>query len=335
MMEALGLARATIRQAMASLESEGLIRRVQGKGTFVEQDVRRKLKRGQDIFALVVPETREGFYPSLLHGFEIAASGIDYQTIVSNTDNDIERQGNIVLQLLDKEVGGVAINTSDVRPTPAFQIRQLQKQGIPVVFCHRGVDGVAAPLLAIPFEECGRLEGRALAEYGHRHVAFFTTKGSQASVISEAALREALQVGIGDCRVESVYIEDRPISLREETCWAALQELFAKPNPPTAIVATFDSLAELIYYQLQKLGLRVPQDVSLIGEGGTWREDPFSRRLTSVVIDETATGQKAVELLHEMRCGDRAIDSDEVFVMQPELYRGETLAAPTSTSRRG
>ena len=68
--ETLGVAYTTIRQAMASLENEGLIRRVQGKGTFVESDVRRKLKRGLDIFALVVLETHTGFYPSLLRGFE-------------------------------------------------------------------------------------------------------------------------------------------------------------------------------------------------------------------------------------------------------------------------
>ena len=69
----LGIARMTVCQAMASLESEGLIRPVPGKGTFVEDDAGRRLKRGLDIFALVVPETRAGFYPSLLHGFDAAA----------------------------------------------------------------------------------------------------------------------------------------------------------------------------------------------------------------------------------------------------------------------
>lgn len=333
LMETLGVARATIRQAMASLENDGLIRRVQGKGTFVEDDVRRKLKRGQDIFALVVPETREGFYPSLLHGFETAASGIDYQTIISNTDNDVERQGNVVLQLIDKEVGGVAINTSDIRPTPAFQIRQLQKHGIPVVFCHRGVEGVSAPLLEIPFREIGRLEGAALAEHGHRRVAYFTTKGSPSSELAQQGLRETLQLGGSDIPVESVYIDDRPAELRERAYWEALREMFARPEPPTAIVTSCDSLAEMIYLQLQRLGLRVPEDVSLIGEGGTWRDGSLMRRLTSVVIDEIATGRKAVELLHEMRSGERPIDDNKVFVLQPSLYRGETLAEPSRTAR--
>ena len=103
LVEALGVARMTVCRVMTSLENEGLIRRVPRKGTFVDENARRKLKRGQDIFALVVPETREGFYPSLLRGFEAAASQLHHQTIVCNTDNDVVRQGDVILQLIDKE----------------------------------------------------------------------------------------------------------------------------------------------------------------------------------------------------------------------------------------
>ena len=59
---------------------------------------------------------------------------------------------------------------------------------------------------------------------------------------------------------------------RRRRFWQQLQNVFAKPDPPTGIFASFDSLAETIYLLLPRLGLRVPEDVSLVGEGGTWRE---------------------------------------------------------------
>lgn len=333
LMRQLGVARMTISQALASLENDGLIRRVQGKGTFVEPGARSKLRRGLDIFALVVPDTRSGFYPSLLRGFDIAASDINHQTLTCNTDNNVERQANIILQLLDKEVGGVAIVPTDQPLTPAFQIRQLQKRGIPVVFCHRRVEGIAAPLLAIPFHEVGRLAGKALAEHGHRQVPFFTSQRSISTPAYQAGLEEGLRAGGSNVFSETVIVGES-VFPQEDMVFAALQRVFAKPDPPTAIFTSFDSLAEMIYLLLPRLGLRVPEDVSLIGEGGTWREGAITRRLTSVVIDEIATGQKAVSLLHEMRRGERAIDDNEEFVLQLDLYEGETLAAPTGVRGR-
>jgi GntR family transcriptional regulator, arabinose operon transcriptional repressor len=323
----LGIARTTIRQAMASLERDGLIRRVQGKGTFVEDDARRKLHHGQDIFALVVPETLGGFYPSLLHGFEAAAGDVQHQTIICNTDNDVGRQADIVLQLLDKEVGGVAIVPTSQPTTPAHQVRQLQKRGIPVVFCHRRVEGIAAPLLAIPFHEAGRIAGLALAQQGHQHVAYVSTHQSPATSASVDGLQAGLREGGVDVPAELVCTGDT-IAPKEESVLATLQALFGRAEPPTAIFASFDSLAELIYLLLPRLGLRVPDDVSLIGFGGAWREGALARRLTSVVLDEIETGRQAVALLHEIRRGDRAIDDNEEVVLQLTLSEGETLTAP-------
>lgn len=327
LVRASGLAKMTVHQAMVSLESDGLIRREQGKGSFVQDDARRKLKRGQDIFALVVPESRVGFYPSLLHGFETAASDCQHQTLICSTDNNIERQADIILQLLDKEVGGVAMVPTTVPTTPPHQVRQLQKHGVPVVFCHRRVEGISAPLLAIPFRDVARLAGKAMADRGHRHVAIIDSHRTPIFPAWEAGLLEALQADGREAVIESCSIADSNV-MHEEDVLAKLKDVFGKPNPPTAIFSPFDSLAEMIYLLLPRLGVRVSEDVSVVGFGGTWRESVLTRRLTSVVIDEIATGQKAVSLLHEMRSGDRPIDNNEEFVLPLSLYEGETLATP-------
>jgi DNA-binding LacI/PurR family transcriptional regulator len=103
-------------------------------------------------------------------------------------------------------------------------------------------------------------------------------------------------------------------------------------DPPTAIFASFDSIAEMVYLLLPRLGLQSPRDVSLMGFGGAFRDGALTRRLTSVVIDEIDTGRQAVGLLNEMRCGDRPIEDNTEIVLKLAVSPGETLAAPASVS---
>jgi len=196
------------------------------------------------------------------------------------------------------------------------------------VFCHRRVEGIAAPLLAIPFREVGRFAGKILMEHGHRRVAFFVTRPSPTVQAYEEGLQEALRTGGSDIPIQIVHVAESMTSLSEEAVWTALQQTFANPDPPTAIWTSFDSLAEVIYLLLPQLGLRVPEDVSLLGFGGAFREGALTRRLTSVVVDEIATGRQAASLLHEMRRGERAIDDNTEIVMELSLSEGETLGTP-------
>ena len=81
----------------------------------------------------------------------------------------------------------------------------------------------------------------------------------------------------------------------------ALTAMMDHPERPTAIFASFDSVAELIYLLLLRLGLRVPEDISLVGFGATVRSSAILRRITSVTVDEMRIGNRAVELLDRMR----------------------------------
>ncbi|MDB5386357.1 MAG: araR [Planctomycetaceae bacterium] len=322
------LARSTVRQAMSSLEHDGLIRRLQGKGTFVHEQARDRLGDGLAVFALVLPETQAGFYPSLQRSFDEASTAVHHQLLVCNSGNNVDRQGNIILQLMDKQVAGVALVPVTLPPTPAYQIRQLQKSGIPVVCCHRRVEGVNAPLLAIPFLEIGRFVARALVERGHQRVAFFAPHRTAASQAYESGLRAGLAEGRGQVLEDCVfYGADALVDPAEHEfeIAAALEKMLHREDRPTAIFASFDSLAELIYLLLERFGLRVPDDISIVGLGGRSRSTPMMRRMSSATVDEVQIGRQAAELLERMRRGELPIDSTETHVAAIGLSEGQTL----------
>jgi DNA-binding LacI/PurR family transcriptional regulator len=302
-----------------------LIQRIQGKGTFIHEQAPTRLNPGLDVLALVLPETEVGFYPSLQRSFDETAWRFHDQILVCQSNNDLDRQGNVILQLIDKEVAGVAIVPVSAPPTPAFQVRQLHKANIPVVFCHRRVPGVRAPLLAIPFHDVGRLAGRAIADQGHRRVAFFAGHRSEASTAYLGGFSEVFAPGKSLKDEDMVFGSGHRSWLDEKELLPTLAAMMKRRDRPTAIFATFDSSAEEIYLQLMRLGIRVPEDVSLVGVGGITRTSPTLRMLTSVTVDETQIGRQAVELLEQMRRRELPLDFDETYVMPIGLSAGQTL----------
>src|SRR5688500_7168510 len=331
MADQMNLARSTVRQALAQMERNGLVRRVRGKGTYIHEDAHRRLRSGLDAFALIVPDAQSGYYPSLMAGFEEAASVIRNQVIVISTRNDAHRQGDGILQLIDKQVAGVAIVPVTTPATPAYQIRQLQKNHIPVVLCHRGVDGIQAPLLAFSGHDIGRLAGEAMAKRGHRRVAFVSALRSPLASAYEEGVRSAMKAAGGVLDDECVvYVDNDGYANQEEyerLMDDAVGKLIALPTDkrPTAIFTGFDATAELIFLQLMRHGLTVPDDISLVSFGGATRLGPMQHRLTAVTVDEAMFGRLAAKLLDEMRSGKRAIDSSERIEISLGFSEGRTL----------
>lgn len=331
------VSRNTVRQALAEMERNGMIRRVRGRGTFIHESALERLKSGVDLFALIIPETRTGYYPSLQRGFHEASATHHNQVIVCDTENDPFRQADALLQLMDQKVAGVALVPTTNPPTPAHQIRPLRERGIPVVFCHRSIPGVQAPLVTFSALEVGRVAGQAMLERGHRRVAFFSAQRGGLSPQYEQGFRNVMSEGGGELPDSFVRYGDpaKTSTEHERFLEANLQELLASPKPPTAIFCSFDSEAELIYLLLNRMGVKLPEQISLVGFGGTWREGAITRRLTSVAVDEEELGRRAAKLLDEMRRRQRPLDDATEVVLPVSLTAGETLGAvPNSKSAK-
>ncbi len=271
-------------------------------------------------------QCRRGYYPSLLAGFDSAATAVRSQVIVVSTLNDSHRQADGILQLIDKKVAGAAIVPAMSPPTPAYQIRQLQQHQIPVVLCHRGIEGVRAPLLAFNGHDVGRLAGEAMLERGHRHIAFISTWRTDLAQRFEAGLRTAIGRGGGAIDDECVvYVEtddDTNLKEYESRMEKAIDHLIAKSCRPTAIFATFDDVAEHIYLSLVRRNIKVPEEISLVSFGGMMGIGLMQQMLTAVTVDEMQLGKHAAEVLDEMRRGKRRMEVDDRVEIPLALSEG-------------
>ena len=328
-----GIARNTVRRAFGAMEEQGLIRRIRGKGTFVCPPTESGAAAAERLaaFALLVPDARRNFLPSLIQGFDECARTTHHQMIVCLSDNDTHVQGDVILQLIDKRVAGVAMVPSTPDPTPAYQVRQLQAHRVPVVYCHRPVEGVPAPLVCWRGPRVGRLAGQAVARLGHRRVGMLGVTQRPLVEQYERALRTAVEEAGGT--VDAAYLYppgEHHTPDRELTGLAgeALSRLMGPNGPPSALFCSDDDLAELAHRLLRERGLSVPADVSLVGFGGRLRDTDFRTRLTSVTIDEEEMGRKAARLLDEMLRGQRPFDDNDRVYVSMELSEAETLGPP-------
>ncbi len=327
------ISRPTVRRALAEMEQEGLVRREQGRGTFVSETAQQNLSRATGSFALVISGANDTPGLAIIRGFEKQCRKVHHGMLLLDSENDFNQQAEIILRMSQMDLAGAAIVPVTAPVTPSYHALALMEKEIPLVFCHRIADGTRAPLISVPHEEQGRLVGKAFAENGHRRVAMMI--GYKADGLKAAwakGIRHSLKSVDGQLPDEFIYC-NQSTSLdykkQEKELVETLKKMLESENPPTAIFAVIDDFAQAVYFALESLGKRVPEDISLVGLGDINRGGPFTHRLTSVVIDNEDMGCQAVNLLHEIEDGNRDLNDPATFAVEISISDGQTLGPVT------
>jgi DNA-binding LacI/PurR family transcriptional regulator len=167
---------------------------------------------------------------------------------------------------------------------------------------------------------------------GHRRTAAFFSHDSVVTRKYEQGFRHALverglelppdathfgssSLGAAGCDEHDAGIE------------SALKRLMALPpdQRPTALFVPWEGDAELVYFTLVSLGVRVPDEVSLVTFGSSWRGSAICRRMSAITIDENEVGRMAAKLLIGMARDRKLHVSQERQMIPLHRHQGQTL----------
>ena len=172
------------------------------------------------------------------------------------------------------------------------------------------------------------MAGQAFLDRGHRHIAYFAFYRYLLTEIHEGVLRKTLEDYGLDLPENRVFfgtsLDDAPSERKKRS--QALEAMFKSEERVTAIFCNDDEEADRIHHLAMEMGLKTPDDFSLIGFGDCYaRTGVFRSGLASVAVNEFDLGARAARVLQEMATGQRPLDSDETIYKPLTLVEGTTL----------
>ena len=274
----------------------------------------RSLKtRTTQTIAFLLPDITNPFYPGLVKGVQDCAHAHGYTLLLGSAEGDPAAEEQYLNLLWEKRVDGAIV---DGLVLPRDRIAAFVSGGFPIVSLDRNVDFPNVPLVQVNNARGARLATEHLLDLGHRRVAHVS--GADGLRISE----ERLAGYVDALREAGIEPDPRLIAagrFSEEGGAAAAELLLARGGDFTALFAANDMSAIGAIKTLEDRGLRIPDDVSVVGFDDLRLSAYVSPALTTVRQPAYEMSYRAAELLFELiETGKRRRRSANV-VFEPEL----------------
>lgn len=282
---------------------------------YVRNDSARQLRAGHSRqIALVVLDVTNPFFTDVVRGAEAAAEEHGVMVVVCNSGEDAGREHRHLDLLEEQRVRGVLITPVDESPNSRLEL--LIQRGTPVVLVDRGSGRHSRCSVAVDDLLGGRLAGEHLLEQGHQRITFV---GGPASVTQvrdrHAGIAEAVA---GKAELSVVPTPNLTVAAGR----AAAAEIDA-----TAVFCANDLVALGVLQGLTQRGIRVPQDVAIVGYDDIEFAAAAAVPLSSVRQPREQLGRTATALLLEEIEDDGRHEHRHV-VFQPELIVRESSGRP-------
>ena len=326
-----GVSTATVSRVLNSSDKvrESTAARVRAaiqKLQYIPNTSARSLRSGKsNLYGLIVSDIRNPFFPDLIEHFESLAVHYGIDVAFANTGYSEERLLNGIRRLLERNVDGLAILTSELSRAA---IEKIQESGVPVVFLNQSE--LAGDLCNIAIDYVRGFSDAVdhLHMLGHRRIGFVAGPPTLSSAVRR---RQAFFTAV---KARKLPFENEWLFQGDHKTTGgqfAAERIFSMKKPPTAVVCSNDMTAIGLLHTAHRLGRSVPGELSLIGFDDLFLSEIVQPALTTLHLSRQEIASRAFYALQAR--GDHATGAKTTVIL-PRLVVRASSGAIASTSKK-
>ena len=290
---------------------------------YVPNEVARSLKTQHSrVIGVVIPELSNAFITSIISTMEDILRKHDYAVIVCDCRSDVKREKEAVEFLMHRRVDGLINMATD---TSGSHLKAALSAGIPVLLIDRLIDSLRGKVSAVVIDNV-HAAGQAvqkLTSLGHRQIGLvlgspnlFTTNqrlNGYLDALREAGITPSEQyIRYGDYTLDGGY--------------QAVLDLLSLKERPTALFVTNFEMTLGAMLALQRSGVRIPEDLSVIGFDKLELFGEIFPDLTLIRQPQLSIGREAASLMLDLVGSGNSV-SHRIVTLSTELAEGRSIRA--------
>ncbi|AFJ63151.1 transcriptional regulator [Bacillus velezensis YAU B9601-Y2] len=244
---------------------------------------------------VIIPDISSIFYSELARGIEDIATMYKYNIILSNSDQNLEKELHLLNTMLGKQVDGIVFMGGNITDE---HVEEFKRSPVPIVLAASVEEQGETPSVAIDYEQAIYDAVKLFIDKGHRDIAFVS--GPMQEPINRSKKLQGYKRALEEAAIpfNEQFVAEGDYTY--DSGMEALQSLMGLDRKPTAILSATDEMALGIIHAAQDQGLSIPDDLDIIGFDNTRLSLMVRPQLSTVVQPTYDIGAVAMRLLTKL-----------------------------------
>jgi LacI family transcriptional regulator len=274
---------------------------------------------------LLLPDFTHPFFAEIAKAVAETIRPHEYHLIISYFEEDPELERNEANSLLARQVDGLIMASAQSRGRLEL-FENIRRRKIPFVLIDRPIPGVQASFVGVNHEEIGKVATTHLIDQGCRRIAHLRGPALDLAAARLAGYRRALEKR--DLKMPSHYVVEA--RYEDKTGYKAMRKLLRTDPLPDGVFCYNDPVAIGAMNAIRDVGLRIPQDIAVVGAGNVHYSDVLAVPLSTIDQATSEIGRRSAELLLEQIASKNKLRPRKIWIAPKLVVRqsSQRISAP-------